>query len=282
MDYTVRGILQVRILEWVAFPFSRGIFPTQGLNPRLWHCRQILYQLSHKASLPYWNLLAANLHRMWMCICSHVRLWELEHVSDTHCPVRASSSKWERSCVVYCAVTGSVGRHANPLQYPCLENPMDRGAWWGQFMGQQTVGHNWATNTQTHRHRHTHTMCRVSLFQATSPLDYKEVKPVHPKGNLSWIFIGRTDAEAETPVLWPPDAKSWLTGKDPDAGKHWRWEEKGATVDEMVGWHHRLDGHEFEQALGVGDGQGGLACCSPWSQKSWTWLSDWTELNSCV
>ena len=85
-----------------------------------------------------------------------------------------------------------------------------------------------------------------------------------PKGNQSWIFIGRTDAEAETPIFWPPDAKSWLIGKDSDAGKDWRQEEKGTREDEMVGWHHRLDGHEFEQALGVGDGQGSLVCCSPW------------------
>ena len=79
-----------------------------------------------------------------------------------------------------------------------------------------------------------------------SPLYSKEIQPVHPKGNQSWIFIGRTDAEAETPILWTPDAKSWLTGKDPDVGKDWRWEEKGTTEDEMVGWHHRFDGHEFE------------------------------------
>ena len=79
-----------------------------------------------------------------------------------------------------------------------------------------------------------------------SPLDSKEIQPVHPKGNQSWIFIGRTDVEAEAPILWPPDAKNWLIGKDPDAGKDWRWEEKGMTVDEMVGWHHRLNGHEFE------------------------------------
>ena len=96
-----------------------------------------------------------------------------------------------------------------------------------------------------------------------SPLDCKEIKPVHPKGNQSWIFTGRTDAEAEAPILWPRDVKNWLTGKDPDAGKDWRWEEKGMTEDEMIGWHHWLNGHEFEQALGVGDGQGGLACCSP-------------------
>jgi len=79
-----------------------------------------------------------------------------------------------------------------------------------------------------------------------SPLDYKEIQPVHPKGDQSWVFIGRTDVEAETPILWPPDAKSWLIGKDPDAGKEWRQEEKGTTEDELVGWHHRLDRHEFE------------------------------------
>ena len=112
-----------------------------------------------------------------------------------------------------------------------------------------------------------------------SPLASKEIQPVHPKGDQSWVFIGRTDAEAETPILWPPDAKSWLIGKNPDAGKDWRREEKGTTEDEMVGWHHRLNGHGFEQALGVGDGQGSLACCSPWGHKEsdmTEWLN-WTE-----
>ena len=99
-----------------------------------------------------------------------------------------------------------------------------------------------------------------------SPLDSKENKPVNPKGNHSWIFIGRTDAEAEVSILWPPDVKNWLLGKDSDAGKDWR-QEKGATQNEMVGWHHQLNGHEFEQTLGVGDGQGSLACCSPWGCK---------------
>ena len=112
-----------------------------------------------------------------------------------------------------------------------------------------------------------------------SLLDCMETKPVNPKENQPWIFIGRTDAEAETPILWPPDAKNWLIRKDPDAGKDWRWEEKGTTEDEMVGWHHRLDRHEFEQPLGVGDGQGSLACCSPWGFKEsdrTEWLN-WTE-----
>ena len=104
-----------------------------------------------------------------------------------------------------------------------------------------------------------------------SPLDCKEMKPVNPKGNQSWIFIGRTDAEA--PIFWLPDVKNWLIGKDTDAGKDWRQEEKEMTEDEMVGWHHWLNGHEFEQVLGVGDEQESLACCSPWGCKE----SDTTE-----
>ena len=98
-----------------------------------------------------------------------------------------------------------------------------------------------------------------------NPLDCKEIQPVNPKGNESWIFIGRTDAEAETPILWAPDVKNWLIWKDPDAGKDWRQEEKGST--EMVEWDHWLDGHEFEQVLGAGDGQGSLACCRTWGRK---------------
>ena len=100
-----------------------------------------------------------------------------------------------------------------------------------------------------------------------SPLDSKEIEPINPKGNQPWIFIGRTDAETEAPILWPPDAKSWIIRKDPDAGKDWGQEEKGTTEDEMVGWHHRLNGHEFEQALGDSEGQGRLARCSPWGCK---------------
>ena len=105
-----------------------------------------------------------------------------------------------------------------------------------------------------------------------SPLDSKEIKLVNAKGNQPWMFT-RTYAEAEAPILWPPDAKSQLTGKDPDPGKDWRREEKGATEDEMVGWHHQLNGHECEQTLGNDEGQGSLACCSPWGHKK----SDMTE-----
>ena len=100
-----------------------------------------------------------------------------------------------------------------------------------------------------------------------SPLDCKGTQPVHPKGDQSWVFIGRTDAEAETPILWPPHVKSWLIGKAPDAGRNWRQEEKGTTEDEMAGWHHWLDGHEFGWTPGAGDGQGGLVCCDSWGCK---------------
>ena len=110
-----------------------------------------------------------------------------------------------------------------------------------------------------------------------SPLDCKEIQPTNTEGNQSWIFIGRTDAEAEALILRPPDVKSWLIRKDPDAGKGWRQEEKGTTEDEMVGWHHWLNGHEFEQALGDDEGQGGLVCCGSWGCKELDTTT--TELN---
>ena len=122
--------------------------------------------------------------------------------------------------------------------------------------------------------------CFWTLVLKKSPLDCKEIQPVNSKGNQSWIFIRQTEADAETPILWPPDVKNWLIGKDPNAGKDWGQDEKGMTEDEMVGWHPRLNGHEFEQALAVGDGQGNLACCSPWGRKEsdMTERLNWTEL----
>ena len=112
-----------------------------------------------------------------------------------------------------------------------------------------------------------------------SPLDCKEIQPVHTKGNQSWIFIGSTDAEAESPVLWSLDAKNWLLRKDPDAGKDWRWEDKAMTEDEMVGWHHRLNEHEFGYAPGVVDGQGSLSCFSPRGHKiEHDWVAELNEL----
>ena len=114
-----------------------------------------------------------------------------------------------------------------------------------------------------------------------SPLDCKEIKPVNPKGNQSWIFIGRTDAEAEAPIIWPPNANIRLTRKDPDAGNDWGKEEKGATEDEMVGWHHRLNGHEIEQTLGDSGGQGSLACCSSWGHKESDMTKQLNNKNHC-
>ena len=121
----------------------------------------------------------------------------------------------------------------------------------------------------------------IVLLEKTleNPLDHKEIKPISLKGNQPWIFIGRIDAEAEALILWPSDAKRWLVRKDPHSGKDWRQEEKGMTEDEMVGWHHQLNGHEFEQALGDGEGQGSLVCCSPWGCKEsdTTEQLNWTE-----
>ena len=121
----------------------------------------------------------------------------------------------------------------------------------------------------------------VVLKTLESPLDCKEIQPIHPKGDQLWVFIGRTDVEAETPILWPPDAKSGHIGKDPDAGKAWGHEEKGTTEDEMAGWHHWLDRHGFGWTPGVGNGEGGLACCGSWGHREsdMTDWQNWTELN---
>ena len=118
-----------------------------------------------------------------------------------------------------------------------------------------------------------------------SPLDCKEIQPVHPKGDQSLVFIGRTDVEAETPILWPPDVKSWLIWKDPDAGKDWGQKQKGTTENEMVGWHHWLNGHGFGWTPGVGDGQGGLVCCGSWGRRvgpDWANELNWTILFSSL
>ena len=146
-------------------------------------------------------------------------------------------------------------RNGNPLQYSCKENPWDGGAWWAAVYGvaQSRTWLKWLSSS--------------SSRAITMP------KPLTPKGDQSWVFIRRTDVEAETPILWPPDAKSWLIWKDPDAGKDWGQEEKGAAEDEMVGSYHQLNGHGFGWIPGVGDGQGGLVCCGSWGRKE----SDMTE-----
>ena len=138
---------------------------------------------------------------------------------------------------------------------------------------------SWAIKKAEHRRIHAFELWCLLEKTLKSPLDWKEVQAVNPKENQSWIFIGRTDVEGETPILWPPDAKKWLIWKDPDAEKDWRQKEKGTIEGEIVGWHHQLDGHEFEQAPGVGYGQGSLVWHAAVSgvAKSWTRLSDWTD-----
>ena len=139
----------------------------------------------------------------------------------------------------------------------------------------------WTTKTAEHwRIDAFELWCWRRLKTLEGPLNSKEIQPVHPKGNQFWVFIGRTDVEAETAILWPPDTKNWLFWEDPDAGKDWGQEEKGMTEDEMIGWLHQLDGHGFGWTPGVGDGQGGLACCSPWGHKELDTTEQlyWTEL----
>ena len=174
------------------------------------------------------------------------------------------------------------------MQYPCLENPMDRGAWQGMVdrVAKSQTQLKWLS-------MHLFILLSIYIWDDSfsfyfgcfgtvvlektleSPLDCKEIQPVHPKGDQSWVFIGRTVVEAETPILWPPHVKSWLIGKDLDARRDWGQAEKGTTEDEMAGWHHQLDWHDFEWTPGIDDGRAAIHGVT----KSRTRLSDWTELN---
>ena len=187
------------------------------------------------------------------------------------------SNSWQKS--LKCCENDGIGElWVNDL------SPVPIGSWvlnWPGFssghvwMWELDYKENWAPKNWC--------FCTVVLEKTLeSPLDCKEIQSVHPKGDQPWVFIEWTNIEAKTPILWPPAAKSWLIGKDPDARKDWGQEEKGMTGNEMVGWHHWLNGHEFEQAPGAGDGQGGLACCNPWGRKESDMAEqlNWTELNS--
>ena len=148
-----------------------------------------------------------------------------------------------------------------------------RKKWPFQHMkNEKQINYIWILKTFSHlysiNNKHT------DYFQT---FDSKEIKPVHPRENHHWIFIGRTDTETKAPILWPPDVKSWLIGKDHAAGKDWRREEKGMTEDEIVGWHHWLNGHEFEQASGDAEGQGSLVCCNPWGYKQLDMTEWWNN-----
>ena len=238
----------------------QGIFPTQAFNPGLPHCRWILYQLSHQGSprilewvaYPFSSrssnpeikpgspaLQADSLPtELW----GKINLDSILKSKDIALPTKVHLVKAMVFPVVMYGCESWIIKKAEGQRIDAFE------LW------------SWK---------------RLSRVQGRSNLEdlCKEIQPVHPKGNQSWIFIGRTDAKAEAPILWPPDVKSWVIWKDPGAGKDWRWEEKGTTEDETVGWHHWLDGHEFEQAPGVVDGQGSLVYCSSWGHKE----SDTTE-----
>ena len=213
-DSSVPGILQARILEWVAISFSN-----------VWK----------------WKVKVKSL--------SHVRLLATPWTVAYQAPPSMGFSRQEYWSGV-------------PLPSQIMLHKAHYKESWAQK--------NWCFWTV------------VLEKTLENPLDCKEIQPVHPKGDQSWVFIGRSDVEAETPILWLSDVKSWLIWKDPDAGKDWGQEEKGKTEDEMVGWHHRLNGHEFEWVLGFGDGRGGLACCSSWGHKEsdMTVRLTWTELKA--
>ena len=226
------------------------IFLTQGSNLDLLNCRQILYRLSHWGNphtciTEYYSLMRKKETIPFVTTWTYFEDIMLSEVRETHklCDITYT---WVKATVF------------PVVMYGC-ESWTIKESW---------VLKNW----------YFWTVVLEKILE--SPLDCKEIQPVHPKENQSWIFIARTDVEAETPIHWPPDAKNWLIRKDLGAGKDWRQEEKGMTEDEMVGWHHWLDGHEFEQALGVRDRQGILACCSPWGHKEshtteWPNWTDW-------
>ena len=201
---------------------------------------------------------------------------------------------WATSLSLSCIGEGS----GNPLQYSCLENPRDRGAWWAAIYGvaQSRTQLKWLSSSLCCILGlcHSSKSCALPLslllpFQwcfwtvelektLESPLVCKEIQPVNPIRNQPWIFIGRANAEAEVPVLWPTAAKRWLIGKEPDARKDWRQKKKRVAEDEVVRWHHQLNGHEFEQTLEDSEGQGSLMCCSHGFSKSQTWVSNWTTI----
>ena len=221
------------------------IFPTQESNQGLLHYRQILYQLSYQGSPS--RFLDGKYFLSWMfCLAT-----------DFQVIVSSSFSSWDLHRVF------SDHRQTCSLRYilthrkTYIETPTLRCSLGGHSTNIQEVKHvqNWCF--------------QIMVLEKTleRPLDSKEIKPVNPKGNQPRIFIGRTGAEAQAPILWPPDVKRWLIGKDPDAGNDRGQEEKEAIGREMVGWHHQLNEHEFEQTPGDGEGQGNLACCSSWGHK---------------
>ena len=242
---SVHGILWARILGWVAIPFSRGsswprdrtqVSHISGRFFTIWNTYEF-----HYGFWKQWQSLFSWAPKSLQMVTAAVQLKDACSLKENYDQPRQHIKKQRH----YFANKGPSSQSYGFSSSHVWMWELDHKESW--------VPKNWCFWT-------------VVLKTLESPLDWK-IKPVNPKGNHSWIFIGRTDTEAEAPILWPPDAKNWLIGKDPDVGKDWLQEEKGTTEDEMVWWHQRLDGHEFEQAPGVGDGQGSLACCNSWGHK---------------
>ena len=286
----------------------QGIFPTQGLNSGLPHCRQILYQLSHKGS-PIARLNFIYLFWLyWFFVIYQHSYFIINNLSPNICtPQRFLLPSWwgvpfillpdgvylsfffslgfyllpkgslpsfcpqreGKSCFHFLKLTFWFSLHASSL---IIFNPVQSSQHWlsPQYMSGTLLapGSREISKAQPSLPGFMVSWCFWTVVlekRLESPLDCKEIKSVNPKGNQPWIFIGRTDAEP--PILWPSDAKSQLIGKDPDGGKDWRQEEKGMTEDDMVGYHHQLNGHEFEQTPVDSEGQGSLVCCSPWGHN---------------
>ena len=235
MDYTVNGILQARILEWVAFPFSRG-----SSQARDWA------QVSSIAGRFFTSWATREAQEYWSG-------WPIPSPGDLPDPgIKPGSSALQADSLP----TEKLIHPDNGILFSAKRK-------WAMKKKQRHYFVNKGLSKQSHAFSSSHVWMWelehkeswapknwcfwIVVLEKTleSPLDCKEIQPVHPKGDQSWVFIGRTDVEAETPILWPPDAKDWLIWKDSDAGKDWRQEEKGTTEEEMVGWHHQLNGHEF-------------------------------------
>ena len=272
MGHTVHGILQARILEWVAIPFCRG-----SSQPRDWT------QVSHNAGgfFTSWvtrealNKSSLNFLMLGLVTESCLTLCDSMDCrppgSSVHGALQARILEW----VTMPSSRGS-SQPKDWTQVSCIT-----GRFFTIWATRELSSHVWMWELAQKEGWVLKNWCFWTVEKTLeSPLDCKEIKPVNPKGNQSWTLIGGIDIEAEAPIFWPPDAKSWFTGKDLNAGKDWRQEEKGTTEDKMVGWHHWPSGHVFEQVLGDGDGQGSLACCwraLPKESDMTEWLNNKTK-----
>ena len=235
---SVHGILQARILEWVAISFSSGIFGTQGLNLGLPHCRQTLYILNHQGS-PKWKSVPFKL-RFYFLGLQITKDDDWSHEIKIHLLFGSKAMTHLDSVLKSREISVLTEVHIIKYSFPSSKPWFSCSHIWLWELGHKE---GWVPKNGCF-------WIVVLAKTLESPLDRKEIKPINPKANQPWTIIGRTDPEIEAPILWPPDVKSQHTRKDPDNGKDWRQKEKGAAEDEMVEWHHWLNGHEFEQALG--------------------------------